>query len=77
MDAIWKSWSDVVFQFKYDPVKYYYTFTEIEDIQIKLEDTQVAINTLMMNRFAVQLIDQIDNLSKTFQLFSDTLEEWL
>jgi dynein heavy chain len=71
------SWDGVEFQFKYDKDKEYYTFTEIEDIQTKLEDTHVMLTTLISNRFVGPLFEKVDYWSKKFALFSNTFEEWL
>jgi dynein heavy chain len=70
-------WNGLEFHFKYDREKDYYIFKDIDEIQTKLEDTQVVLSTIMANRFIGPLYERVDNWNKKFALFAATFDEWL
>jgi len=77
LNKVVSSWNEVEFMFKYEKEGDYYIFTEIEDIQNKLEDTQVILTTLITNRFVGPVYEEVDYHNKNFKLFSQTFDEWL
>ena len=77
LNEIINSWENVEFQLKHDKDKDIYTLTALDDIITLLDDTQVAITSIMTNRFIAPLYDQVEPWQKKFALFSNTLDEWM
>lgn len=77
LNEVIKTWESVEFQLKYNKEKDVHTLTQLEDIIILLEDTQVQISSIITNRFVGPLYDKVDPWQKKFALFSATLDEWM
>ena len=77
LNEIIKAWDSVEFQLKEGKDKDFYTLTALDDIITQLDETQVAINSIMTNRFVAPLYDKVEPWQKKFALFANTLDEWM
>ena len=72
-----KPWETLEIVLKYNKDKDVYTLTQLDDLIVLLEDTQVAITSIITNRFVTPLYDKVEPWQKKFALFSNTLDEWM
>lgn len=73
LNEIVSSWENIEFHVeKHDEN---YIFKDIEDIMIKLEDSQANLSNLVSNRFVGPMFETVDHWNKIFKLFASTLDE--
>jgi len=49
----------------------------LDEIQVLLDDSMVAISTISGSRHSLPIKDRVDSMLMSLKLFGDTLEEWL
>ena len=77
LTEIVKTWDSVEFQLNTTKDSDVSTLTALDEIITLLDETQVAINSIMTNRYVAPLYDKVEPYQKKFALFANTLDEWI
>ncbi|CAG9323486.1 unnamed protein product [Blepharisma stoltei] len=75
LSEIVSGWDNI--EFHVEKVDESYIFKEVDDIMVKLEDSQAGLSTLISNRFIGPMFEKVDYWNKIFKIFAATLDEWL